>query len=32
MEVSLLDAAVVDEARIHGPRQITDGYLLALAA
>src|SRR5690242_9031429 len=30
-EVSLLDAAVVDAARIHGPRQITDVYLLALA-
>ena len=31
-EVSLLDAAVEDAARIHGPRQSTDGYLLALAA
>jgi uncharacterized protein len=30
-DVSLLDAEVVDSARIHGPRQITDVYLLALA-
>ncbi len=30
-EVSLLDAAVVDSTRIHGPRQLTDIYLLALA-
>ena len=30
-EVSLLDAGVVDPARIHGPRQVTDLYLLALA-
>jgi toxin-antitoxin system PIN domain toxin len=30
-EVSLLDADVVDSARIHGPRQLTDIYLLALA-
>ena len=30
-DVSLLDAGVVDAARIHGPRQITDNYLLALA-
>jgi toxin-antitoxin system PIN domain toxin len=30
-DISLLDAGVVDPARIHGPRQITDGYLLALA-
>jgi predicted nucleic acid-binding protein len=29
--VSLLDAEVADSARIHGPRQITDVYLLALA-
>lgn len=29
--VSLLDAKVVDSARIHGPRQLTDVYLLALA-
>jgi len=31
-EVSLLDASVVDASRIHGPRQVTDLYLLALAA
>jgi toxin-antitoxin system PIN domain toxin len=30
-EVSLLDSAVVDSTRIHGPRQLTDIYLLALA-
>ena len=30
-DVSLLDAKVADSARIHGPRQITDIYLLALA-
>ena len=30
-EVSLLDADVVDSTRIHGPRQLTDIYLLALA-
>jgi toxin-antitoxin system PIN domain toxin len=30
-EVSLLDANVVDSTRIHGPRQLTDVYLLALA-
>ena len=30
-DVSLLDAKVADPARIHGPRQITDVYLLALA-
>jgi predicted nucleic acid-binding protein len=30
-EVSLLDAALVDAARIHGPRQLSDVYLLALA-
>ena len=29
--VSLLDAKVADSARIHGPRQLTDIYLLALA-
>ena len=28
---SLLDRAVIDATRIHGPRQITDAYLLALA-
>ncbi len=30
-EVSLLDSEVVDSTRIHGPRQLTDVYLLALA-
>ena len=30
-DVSLLDSRVADCARIHGPRQITDIYLLALA-
>ena len=30
-DISLLDDAVVDPARVHGPRQITDVYLLALA-
>lgn len=30
-ELSLLDARVFDHERIHGPRQITDVYLLALA-
>ena len=29
-EVSLLDSEVVDSTRIHGPRQLTDVYLLAL--
>ena len=29
--VSLLDPGVVDPTRIHGPRQLTDIYLLALA-
>lgn len=30
-EVSLLDPWVVDRTRLHGPRQVTDAYLLALA-
>ena len=30
-EVSLLNSDVVDSSRIHGPRQVTDIYLLALA-
>jgi toxin-antitoxin system PIN domain toxin len=30
-EVSLLDRVVVDSSRVHGPRQVTDTYLLALA-
>ena len=31
-DASLLDPAAVDAARIHGPGQLTDVYLLALAA
>jgi len=30
-DVSLLDAQVADPSRVHGPRQVTDAYLLALA-
>ena len=30
-DVSLLDPRVADATRIHGPRQVTDLYLLALA-
>jgi len=30
-ELSLLDGRIVDTARVHGPRQLTDVYLLALA-
>ena len=30
-DVSLLEPAVADPSRIHGPRQLTDLYLLALA-
>lgn len=30
-DVSLLDLRIADSGRIHGPRQITDVYLLALA-
>lgn len=30
-ELSLLDSTVFDATRIHGPRQITDVYLLGLA-
>lgn len=30
-DLSLLDARVVDENQVHGPRQVTDVYLLALA-
>ena len=30
-DVSLLDPEVADSTRIHGPRQVTDAYLLALA-
>lgn len=29
--LSLLDDSVFDRTRIHGPRQVTDAYLLALA-
>ncbi len=30
-DLSLLDAGLVDRSRVHGPRQVTDVYLLALA-
>jgi len=30
-DISLLDPKVADRGRIHGPRQVTDLYLLALA-
>lgn len=30
-DVTVLDAAIVDGSRLHGPRQVTDAYLLALA-
>ena len=30
-DLSLLDEQVFDRLRIHGPRQVTDAYLLALA-
>jgi toxin-antitoxin system PIN domain toxin len=30
-QVSLLDSRIADRTRIHGPRQVTDLYLLALA-
>jgi toxin-antitoxin system PIN domain toxin len=30
-DVSLLDPGAVDASRLHGPRQLTDVYLLALA-
>ena len=30
-DISLLDPHLVDRARVHGPRQLTDVYLLALA-
>jgi toxin-antitoxin system PIN domain toxin len=30
-DISLLDADLVDATRIHGPRQLTDLYLVALA-
>jgi predicted nucleic acid-binding protein len=31
-EFSVLDTGAVDRTRVHGPRQVTDAYLLALAA
>jgi hypothetical protein len=31
-DLTILDPAVVDRMRVHGPRQLTDLYLLALAA
>ena len=30
-DLSILDQSVVDSARIHGPKQVADVYLLALA-
>jgi len=30
-DISLLDSELIDPTRIHGPRQLTDIYLLALA-
>lgn len=30
-DVSLLDPAAIDHAQLHGPKQVTDAYLLALA-
>lgn len=30
-QLSLLEAEVIDRSRVHGPRQVTDAYLLALA-
>ncbi len=31
-DLSLLDDRVIEPTRVHGPRQVTDAYLLALAA
>lgn len=31
MSGALLDDGIVDRSRRHGPRQVTDAYLLALA-
>lgn len=31
-DVSLLDERIVERTHLHGPRQVTDAYLLALAA
>ena len=30
-DLSILEQTVIDNARIHGPKQVTDVYLLALA-
>lgn len=30
-DVSVLDQRLIDRSRLHGPRQVTDAYLLALA-
>jgi hypothetical protein len=30
-DLGLLDARVIDPSRVHGPRQLTDVYLVALA-
>ena len=30
-DTSMLDAKAIDETQVHGPRQVTDVYLLALA-
>lgn len=30
-DISVLDASLIDAERVHGPRQLTDLYLLALA-
>jgi toxin-antitoxin system PIN domain toxin len=30
-DVTVLDARTIDSSRLHGPRQLTDAYLLALA-
>ncbi|MGI8983354.1 MAG: TA system VapC family ribonuclease toxin [Acidimicrobiales bacterium] len=30
-DVSVLDPSALDQSRLHGPRQVTDAYLLALA-
>ena len=31
-DITLLDSSMVDRVKVHGPRQVTDVYLLALAA
>src|SRR3982751_3646652 len=30
-DITILDKASIDRSRVHGPRQVTDAYLLALA-